>query len=250
MNQNTKKPRKKTSQCNQKREGISCPGKFLMSFEGSVPIFVCDSCGYKDETWKIFYDTYLQLYKTREAWDEPKNVVSCVLGIFCHCYKEFYGIEYTFTPSSPNPYGIKECRDVWTLMAMFGKDQHEVRRYIVWLFSKGLNRSAKITNFGYILTLALVQKYKLYASKRSTLTRASRLPEAFLEYCRANLSGIFNVVALETMNDLGALLGSVKCYGDIEGSLESQVIIVAEKMGLIKEGKLYFGETNENSHRQ
>jgi hypothetical protein len=244
MNQSkqSKTKKRKSSQCSQKnKEGEKCPGKFVLDFEGTIPIFTCDTCQYKDETWKKFYEEYLQLYRSLEAWGEPKNTVSCVLGLFCYHYREFYGIDYTFVPRNPNPYGVKECRDVWTLLAMFNKNVCEVRHYITWLFDKGLSRSAQITNFGYILTPALVQKYKLQASKKSVLTRASNLPENFIEYCKVNIPDIFDLVTLGTMNDLAGLLSSVQYYKLMPDSIECRVIAVAEKMGLIKDGKLYLG---------
>jgi len=230
--------------CSQTLQGTKCLGKYSLDFDGNIPIFTCDTCGHKDVTWKKFYEEYLQLYKVRENWYEPKNAVSCVLGIFCHCYREFYQTDYTFVPKTPNPYGIKECRDVWVLLAMFNKNIHDARKYIVWLFGKGLNKGTSITNFGYILTPALVQKYKLYSIKKNVLNRASKLPENFIEYCKTNFSEIFNTTSLDTMNDLGALLAHVKCYdiGFRPDSVEKKVLEAAEQMGLVKDGKLYFGE--------
>ncbi|MFA5023376.1 MAG: hypothetical protein WC523_00265 [Patescibacteria group bacterium] len=239
-----KKTRKKPSACAQTVLGTKCLGKYNLSFDGIIPIFICDTCGHKDTTWKKFYEEYLELYKTKENWNNPKNTVSCILGIFCFCYKEFYKIDYTFIPKSPNPYSIKECRDAWILLAAFDNNIHDVRKYIIWIFGKGISKSTTITNFGYILTPALIQKYKIYCAKKHILTRASKLPENFIKHCETNFPDIFKSMELGTMNDLGALLNHVKYYDKNikDDGLERKVLDVASQMGLITNGKLNIGE--------
>jgi len=224
--------------------GAKCPGSFILSFDGIIPIFVCDTCSYIDITWKKFYEEYLQLYKVRENWIDPKNSVSCLLGIFCHYYKSFYSTDYTFVPKNPNPFGAKECRDAWTLLAAFNKDIGEARKYIVWVFTKGINKGTAITNFGYILAPGLIQKYKLYALKKNILTRASKLPEQFISQCKTNWPGIFMSFELVTMNDLGALIKHIEFYEQkiATDAIERKVLNAAEQLGLVKNGKLNIGE--------
>lgn len=236
-----KRAKRKVSKCTQEIQGVLCTGKYILDFEGNIPIFTCDTCGHQNITWKKFYEEYLQLYKVRENWNDSKNSVSCILGIFCHYYKEFYMTDYTFVPKNPNPYGIKECKDAWTLLGLFNKDIHEVRKYIVWLFTKGLNKGTTITNFGYILAPGLVQKYKLYVRKKHILTRASKLPDQLVDHCKIYYPDIFNNFAFSTMNDLGALLKYVEFYNKVDG-YEAGALSVAKQMGLIKDGKLNIGD--------
>jgi hypothetical protein len=90
----------------------------------------------------------------------------------------------------------------------------------------------------------------LYSKKKNTLDRSSKLPHTFIEWCKQNVSDIFNGYALETMNDLGSLLSYVNFYGIDENSLESKVIEMANQYGLIKHGKINFGVSNEKDHRK
>lgn len=182
----------------------------------------------------------MELWKEKDNWNVKKNTVSCILGFFCHMYKEFYGVDYVFVPQNPNPYGAKEVNDSWALMSAFGQDIHEVRKYIYWVFKKGINKNTAITHFGYINTPGLIRKYKLYAERRKVLTRDSKLPEKFLEWCQYYIPNIFDNYALETMNDLGALLAYCKQYeSELEPqSDEQRAIVSAMKYQLIKDGKL------------
>lgn len=208
-------------------------------------------CGDKDLTWKKFYEEYLQLFKAKENWDEPKNYVSCIIGMFCHMYKEHYNVDYTFVPKSPNPYSSKECRDAWALLAAFDGNASEARKYIYWLFKKAINKTTAITHFGYINAPGIIRKYKLYSAKKNVLTRSSKLPDEFIIWCKSTIPEIFTKCALDTMNDLGALLSYVAHYNQAmkEDCAEKQAICKAESFGLIREGKLNIGESHEKSDR-
>lgn len=129
---------------------------------------------------------------------------------------------------------------MWALLSAFQGDAHEVRRYIYWFFKKAIGRNADITNFGYLNTPGIIRKYKLYLEKKNTFTRASKLPTTFLEWCKSNTPEIFDNYELNTMNDLGALLGHVRAYSaEISPEApEFHVIAQATKMNLINNDKL------------
>lgn len=171
--------------------------------------------------------------------------------MFCHLYKEHYNVEYTFVPKSPNPYSSKECRDTWALLSAFDGNANDARKYIYWVFKKGINKTTTITNFGYINAPGLIRKYKLYAAKKNILNRSSKLPDEFVMWCKATIPEIFTKCALDTMNDLGALISFVACYGQTmkEDCVEKKAISKAESLGLIKESKLNIGEAYEKSDR-
>ena len=154
-------------------------------------------------------------------------------------YEEKYGVPYTFVPQNPNPYSSKECRDAWKLIVAFKKNIVDVRKYIYWLFKKQLSSNTNIISFNYINTPALVRKYVLYAEKKKALTRSSKLPESFLDWCHTNVPGLFEAYELSTMNDLGALCAYCKRFND-SASLEDERLAIsrAEHQGLIKDGKL------------
>lgn len=183
----------------------------------------------------------------KDNWNESKNHVSCIIGMFCHMYKEHYNIDYTFVPKSPNPYGSKECRDAWALLSAFDGNACDVRKYIYWVFKRGITSTTTITNFGYLNAPGLIRKYKLYASRKHILNRSSKLPSEFIEWCKSSIPEIFTKCALDTMNDLGALLSYVTHYSEkiTSESAEKQAITKAESIGLIKDGRLNIGENNK-----
>lgn len=229
--------RRRPSQCKK------CPGKYKLTYEDNAPIYTCDKCADKELTWKKFYTEYLDLFKNKENWDNKKDQVSCIIGFFCHMYEEFYDTAYIFVPKNPNPYGAKECKDTWSLLAAFDGDAHEVRRYIFWLFKKGINKNTTITHFGYINTPGLIRKYNLYAKRKHILRRESKLPSAFVDWCKKNTPEIFDRYELTTMNDLGMMVNYVGVY-DFEifkDADERKVLAQAAKHNLTKDGNLNIG---------
>lgn len=240
MAQKTKKRR--PSDCKVKTNGEQCRGKYKLNYEDNAPIFTCNKCEDKELTWKKFYNEYLQLFKDKDNWDSDKDKISCIIGFFCYMYEEFYQTSYIFVPQNPNPYGSKECKDAWKLLATFENDAHAVRRYIHWVFKKLIRGSTNITAFGYINSPGIIRKYNLYVQKKQSFSRASTLPSEFIKWCKTNVPEIFDEYELTTMNDLGALLSFVKFYNTNDNSKEKKIILMAEKLKLIQDDKLNIRE--------
>jgi hypothetical protein len=232
------------SSCRKKIEtGEKCPGKYKLTYEDGAPIFTCDTCGDMELTWKKFYNEYLQLYNKKENWDNKKDQVSCIIGFFCYMYEDFYKTPYVFVPRNPNPYGAKECKDAWSLLAAFNGNAHEVRRYLYWLFKKGINKNVTITHFGYVNTIGLIRKYNLYAKRKKVLRRESKLPTVFIDWCKEHTPDIFSKFELSTMNDLSMLHFYVGSYDNeiFSDADERKVLSAAERYGLIKNGNVNIG---------
>ena len=153
-------------------------------------------------------------------------------------YKEHYKTEYVFVPQNPNPYGCKECKDAWRLLATFKGNAHAVRKYIYWVFKKLVSKNTAITAFGYINAPGIIRKYNLHVKKKTAVTRSTILPNEFIRWCKDNIPGIFDNYELATINDLGALLSFARFYEVDYSSDEAQAIRMAEKLNLIKNGKL------------
>jgi len=236
------KSKRKPSECRRKKGGEYCSGKYKLAPDHFPPLFVCNKCGDENDNWIRFYEQYRYLYKQKENWDEPKHKVSCVLGFFLFKYREFYGIDYSFAPKSPNFYGCKEVRDINQLLSIFDGDAHAIRRYIHWVFKTVIRRNTNIISFAYINTIGIIRKYNLYESKKNAITRHTGLPNMFLSWCRKEAPTIFDQYELSTVNDLGALLRSTQHYGASQGSIEQVVLERAEVTGLIKNGKLNIKE--------
>lgn len=157
-------------------------------------------------------------------------------------YREFFGTDYVFVPQNPNPYGAKEVKEAWKLLATFKNDAHEARRYIYWVFKKVIRRSTNLTSFNYINAPGIIRKYNLHAQKKRAITRSTQLPSGFLSWCKENIPNIFDEYELATVNDLGALLSFVKFYDVSEDARELQAIKTAERFNLIRDGRLNIKE--------
>lgn len=229
------------SSCKKTTPGGKCTGKYICEYEDDAPVFVCEKCGDKELSWKKFYTEYLDLFRVKDNWDVDKHKVTCVIGFFCHMYREFYKTSYIFVPQNPSPYSSKECRDAHKLLAAFGGNAHQTRKYIYWVFTKLIRRNTDITAFGYINTAGIIRKYKLQEQKKHILTRASNLPSAFIEWCKEYAVQIFDNYELSTMNDLGALLQYYDAHIKNPDSIEAMVINEARERKLVLENKLNIG---------
>jgi hypothetical protein len=225
-----------------------CLGSLTLEYEEGAPVFVCERCGGRDETWKKFYTEYLKLYTVEEHWKEPKHQISCILGLFCSEYLKKYNTNYLFVPRNPNPYSAKECRDANLMLATFGKNGLEVRTYIIWAFKFGLGSNAQITSIAYLNAPGLIRKFKLWLEKRKTPTRSTQLPKEFLDWCKIEVPELFTKYTLETINDLGAVLNYARTYS-AESQIELKAIQQATTLGLIKDDKLNAGRYNEQLDR-
>jgi len=157
-------------------------------------------------------------------------------------YKECYKTDFIFVPQNPNVFGCKEIRDAQKLLVTFSGDGHEVRRYIHWFFTKFIKRNTEVLAFAYISSPGIIRKYNIYRSKKCSITRSSKLPNSFLDWCKSNTPAIFREYELYTINDLGALLSYIKFYKPDESSVENMVIEKAEQMGFIKDGRINIKE--------
>lgn len=200
-------------------------------------------CGDRNEGWKKFRDNYKELFREEKNWLEPKHTVSCVLGCFLYNYKKHYKTNFALVPNSPNPFSSKEVKDIWKLISAFDGNALDVRKYILWFFSKKIKGSTNITSIAYLNTPNIIREFKIKLEKSKHYTRASKLPPSFIKWCQDNEPSIFNTHELSTMNDLGSILFFTKVFGkSVPNSSENAVIKRAEEMGLIKNGRINIKE--------
>ena len=104
-----------------------------------------------------------------------------------------------------------------------------------------IRSTTNIVSFAYINTPGIIRKYNIYNKKKTKITRSSKLPSKFLDWCLENIPEIFYNYEFTTMNDLGAVLSYTKAYCP-DGKIETLAIKKAEEFGLIKNGKLNITE--------
>jgi hypothetical protein len=148
-------------------------------------------------------------------------------------------VDYLFVPATPNPFSAKECRDANLLVSSFNKNMDDVRKYLVWVFKTGLGSNAKIVSLAYVNAPGLIRRYMLSADRKNTYTRNSPLPDEFLSWCKSCMPVLISSYTLETMNDLGALLGYVNSDTELQpSSPETLAINKAKELKLVVNGAL------------
>ena len=219
-----------------------CKKEKEIIFEGEgvqYPVFSCPEHGSnKRNEWKLWWDKYRDLWKEKKYWDSHADKLSCLVGYFCHKYKEFYNTPYVFGYANPVPYKDKDFVMARRLLAMFNGNAHEIRVYIKWVFKKIIKTpSYTIHSLGFFVSAQFVNEY-LQAKKRSkVLRRSTKLPMDFLNWCKDHVPDIFEKQELGNWNDLNGLVTHIISYGS--DGVEGQVVKEAVKRGMLENETTY-----------
>lgn len=217
-----------------------CNGKYQVEYsqEAGAPIFICDACGDKDNSWELFYFDYMSRYKDVDNWSKKDEILSCVLGFFLHLYEKKYGIKYAFVPSSRNPFSSKEVRDSWKLISAFNGDGHLIGRYMRWVFSSVVRDSTSIFSFNYLNSPGLIRKFMLKHKNKNKLRRDSKIPKDVVKWVGDNLPVIIEKYEFETMNDFASIVAYFK--SDPSNESIASLIKYAESKKIVKDGSILF----------
>lgn len=104
------------------------------------------------------------------------------LGHILKRYKDFMGVEFGLSYSGP-PTKCKEIYCIRKVVLYLGTDDSEtLKKYIDWVFDTNIipNR-VTIKSIAYFFTTNLVLKFKAELRKMNKITRASQLPESYIE---------------------------------------------------------------------
>ncbi len=203
------------------------------------PVFFCSNCGYnKRNEWKLWWDAYSEKWKDDSSWNNFADMISCIVGYFCHMYNEFYNEPYTFSFANPNPYKDKDFIMARRLLAMFNGNAKEIKTYIRWIFSKKIKtQKYAVKSFGFFASQEFVNEFKIAKSRSKVIRRTTPLPNEFILWCKDNCNEIFNLQELKTWNDLNGLVTHVKAYG--MDNIEGKVVKEAVNIGLLPHGPEY-----------
>jgi len=216
----------------------TCGAQKEVVFEGDgvqYPVFSCPEHGPDSRNeWKIWWEQYRDRWREKRYWDKPADKLSCIIGYFCHKYKEFYEYDYTFDYSNPIPYKSKDFVIARRILAMFNADANDVRTYIRWVFAKKLkSQKYNVTSFGFFASAPFVNEYKAAKAYSQVLRRSTKLPDHFLNWCRAYYPDVLETHSLETWNDLNGLVTFINSYG--KDNTEYCVVREAIHRGMLPE---------------
>lgn len=186
----------------------TCGGSFVCSFtDNNTPYLQCDKCDHKIEDWIKWAERYSLLWKDEEAWSDPKNHISCVLGYFCDRYRLAYGMDYTLSLTPQGLFRGAEAVFCRRLLASFSNSAAEVREYIDWFFlNKVQSRKKKITSMSVMLAPNVIGLFKHQAAKKKIITRSTPVPSKMLEWIQENAPSVLRMTQLVDFGDLQQLL--------------------------------------------
>lgn len=202
------------------------------------PVFSCPDCGVTANYWEKWWDEYKDLCLDINNWEQPKHMISCIVGYFCTLYNQVYGYPYSFSYASPNPYRDKDFIMARRLLAAFNGKARVVGNYLKWVFKTKIEpKRYKVTSLGFFTTSNIINEYKHARARAQTIRRTTRLPEEFLQWCREHEPEIFELQELNHWNDLNGLVTHIKCYG--EDSVEGRVAQEAVNRKMLPPGPDY-----------
>jgi len=210
---NTKKLKKKSSVrckvCNNETEII------YENEDAHYPVFSCPQHGIQQDEWKRWWEQYSEKWKDKQARENPRDKLVCLIGYFCYKYKQFYGHPYTFDSSNPIPYKSKDFIIGRRILSMFDNDITDSLLYIKWVFLKKVaSRKRTVSSLGFFSLTNLVNEYKCAKALNNVIKRQTNLPEDFINWCKQNYNNVFEKHSLSTWNDLNVLISFVNTFGN------------------------------------
>jgi len=179
------------------------------------PTFSCHNCGPdKRNEWEIWWLAYKDTWRDDEKWNRPADALVCVVGFFCYYYEQFYDEPFVFSYQSAKPYTDKDFMMARRILTMFNGEAKEVKTYIRWVFAKKIKTPKyEVQGLGFFGLQKFANEYRRAKARTRRLTRFSKLPKAFLYWCKENAADVFNSQELETWNDLNGIVSIIKNYG-------------------------------------
>lgn len=194
-----------------------CKREMEIGWSGEIvnfPVWHCPEHGPGKNLWQEWWDKYSSRWTKKENWLNKADKPSCIIGYFCYLYNKNYNTMFTLDVRTPNPYKSKDFTMARRLLALFKDDALEAKIYLKWAFKyKTKEKTYRVTSLGFFVNSAFVNEYFLAKNQAQKLTRASKLPKDFLNWCQKNYKKIFDKHQFETWGNLNSLVSYVKKYG-------------------------------------
>lgn len=189
-------------------EKKDCGAKYEIEHTGlGVPYLECSGCGHKVDDWVRWAEDYSKYWEEKERWENKRDHLVCLLGLFVSLYKANYGIDFSFSLNERGLFRSAEANQIRKLYHSFDGDAALAAAYIRWVFAKKVvERKRKITSLGFLNVPATLNEFKQQKKKAGQIGRSTMLPPKMSDWLKQNLPDI----PLQDFGDLRNLLQHVK----------------------------------------
>ena len=193
-------------------EKKSCGGEYEVGqTDDGLPFLECSKCQHKVEDWIAWYREYSNYWSDESKWDSKRDHPVCLLGWFCHLYKEHYGEQFSLSLNDRGFFRSGELHQIRKLYAGCNGDAKLAKQYVSWVFAKKIaERKRKITSLGFLNVPAMLNEFRQGLAKASQIGRATPLPPGMLRWLDSNVPALSEQATLRDFGDLKTLLTHVK----------------------------------------
>jgi hypothetical protein len=197
-----------------------------------------------------------EFYNNIDLWiSKPKDTWNHItlMAYFCKKYEDVNGVRFRLSRWAGDPGKSKESRDFSKLVKAFlpddyssmskeeacaskGKSLYKVYNYINWMFEYKFRSGEKsVTGTGIFMITSIINEYeRMYSSYRGKVSKDGIFSE-YIEWCRANVPGLFREHQIDDADDLSMLYAHYKSSDFSNNSSEALAVQKAKDMGLIYE---------------
>ncbi len=175
-----------------------------------------------------------------------------LLAYFCYCYKQKYHVEFKLVRNKKSgPTNGKESRDMARLFSVMAPENYndlssevkdkirtevilKVKNYINWMFQvKFRSGERSITGTQIFLLPNMLNEFEVVYKKWIDKNSKQDTFKQLLDWCKENISMIFNQQQLERSEDLKMIKRYAITHQLEADSLEMRLLKKAEEMKLI-----------------
>jgi hypothetical protein len=186
-----------------KHTAKDCPAGIyeVLYTDSNIPYLRCTSCEKENKDWVKWAEEYSSFWKEESRQSSKRDLPMCVLGYFCHKYKEHYGFDYVLSLHEKGLFFSQEFVIVKKIIKHIS-DYNTISQYIDWFFSeKCVKRRKKLLSISVLAAPALITEFKFFKQKSLKITRNTLLPQKMKEWILENAPS----VAMLNLTDFGDL---------------------------------------------
>lgn len=189
-----------------------CGGQYDTEFsEEGYPTLVCDKCGQKIEDWVKWEREYKSYWQDESRWQRKADHLTCILGYFCHKYKEHYEMDFALSLNEKGLFRGPEINILRLVYKSLDDNPTAARRYIDWYFDRKIKqRKKRITSLSFLAAPFTLNEFKLHVRVSKQVTRSKKIPDGMLKWINDFAPDVASYVTLNDYGDLKLLLTHYK----------------------------------------